>query len=146
VSLLATTLLGVIAGVTILLGLPIGRLRTATPTLSALLNATAVGVLLFLFWDVLSAAWAPIDEALSSAHDGKGGLGAAGGYGVLFVAGLTVGLLSLVYYESWRAADQVASLLGCRVRTVAPTSPGPRSAGRRSGPCTRMSCRAIQSS
>jgi zinc transporter, ZIP family len=103
VSLLSTTLLGFIAGVTILLGLPIGRLRTATPTLSALLNATAVGVLLFLFWDVLAAAWAPIDEALSSAHEGKGGLGAAGGYGLLFSAGLAVGLLSLVYYESWMA-------------------------------------------
>lgn len=95
-SLLSTTLLGFIAGVTILLGLPIGRLRTATPTLSALLNATAVGVLLFLFWDVLAAAWAPIDEALSSAHDGKGGYGAAGGYGLLFTAGLAVGLLSLL--------------------------------------------------
>jgi zinc transporter, ZIP family len=103
VSLLSTTLLGFVAGVTILLGLPIGRLRTATPTLSALLNATAVGVLLFLFWDVLAAAWAPIDEALSSAHEGKGGLGAAGGYGLLFSAGLAAGLLSLVYYESWMA-------------------------------------------
>lgn len=51
-------LLGFIAGVTILLGLPIGRLRHATPALSALLNATAVGVLLFLFWDVLAASWA----------------------------------------------------------------------------------------
>jgi ZIP family zinc transporter len=94
-------LLGCLAGVTILLGLPIGRLRTATPTLSALLNATAVGVLLFLFWDVLSSAWAPIDAALSSAHLGKGGLGAAAGYGVLFAAGLATGLLALVYYESW---------------------------------------------
>jgi ZIP family zinc transporter len=103
VSLLSTTLLGFIAGVTILLGLPIGRLRTATPTLSALLNATAVGVLLFLFWDVLSAAWVPIDNALSSAHLGKGGVGAAAEYGVLFTAGLAVGLLSLVYYESWMA-------------------------------------------
>jgi ZIP family zinc transporter len=101
--LLSTTLLGCIAGVTILLGLPIGRLRTATPTLSALLNATAVGVLLFLFWDVLSAAWAPIDTALSTAHAGKGGLGAAAGYGVLFSVGLAAGLLSLVYYESWMA-------------------------------------------
>ncbi|MDQ1484028.1 MAG: zinc transporter, family [Actinomycetota bacterium] len=96
-------LLGFIAGVTILLGLPIGRLRTATPTLSTLLNATAVGVLLFLFWDVLSAAWAPIDEALSSAHEGKGGLGTAAGYGLLFAVGLGVGLLALVYYESWMA-------------------------------------------
>jgi len=103
VSLIQTVLLGFIAGVTILLGLPIGRLRTATPTLSALLNATAVGVLLFLFWDVLSTAWAPIDTALSSAHEGKGGLGAAAGYGVLFTAGLATGLLALVYYETWMA-------------------------------------------
>ena len=125
-SLLATTLLGVIAGVTILLGLPIGRLRTATPTLSALLNATAVGVLLFLFWDVLSAAWVPIDEALSSAHDGKGGLGAAGGYGMLFVAGLTVGLLSLVYSSGCRRHEPVTAV-AARGRWASPTSgPGAR--------------------
>ena len=68
-----------------------------------MLNATAVGVLLFLFWDVLSVAWAPIDDALTSAHEGKGGLGAAAGYGLLFGGGLAVGLLALVYYESWMA-------------------------------------------
>ncbi len=67
------------------------------------MNATAVGVLLFLFWDVLSVAWAPIDDALTSAHEGKGGLGAAAGYGLLFGGGLAVGLLALVYYESWMA-------------------------------------------
>ena len=102
-SLKSTMLLGFIAGVTILLGLPIGRLRAPAPALRTLLNATAVGVLLFLFWDVLSAAWAPIDDALTSVHDGKGGLGTAAGYGVLFAAGLAVGLLALVYYESWMA-------------------------------------------
>jgi ZIP family zinc transporter len=107
VSLLSTMLLGFIAGVTILLGLPIGRLRHATPTLSALLNATAVGVLLFLFWDVLAAAWSPIDEALASAHEGKGGLSAAAGYGAIFAAGLAVGLLTLVYYERWMARQIV---------------------------------------
>ena len=96
-------LLGFIAGVTILLGLPIGRLRHATPALSALLNATAVGVLLFLFWDVLAAAWAPIDEALASAHEGRDGLSTAAGYGAIFAAGLAVGLLTLVSYERWMA-------------------------------------------
>ena len=106
-NLMSTMLLGFIAGVTILLGLPIGRLRTSTPTLSALLNATAVGVLLFLFWDVLSAAWVPIATALSSAHQGRGGLGSAAGYGVLFAAGLAVGLLSLVYYQSWMARQLI---------------------------------------
>lgn len=100
-SLMSTMTLGFIAGVTILLGLPIGRLRKPAPSLRALLNATAIGILLFLVWDVFSAAWAPIDDALASVHEGKGGLGTAAGYGVLFVAGLSVGLLSLVYYESW---------------------------------------------
>jgi len=98
-------LLGLIAGVTILLGLPIGRLRRPAPSLRALLNATAIGILLFLVWDVFSAAWRPIDEALTSFHEGKGGLGAAAGYGALFTAGLSVGLLSLVYYESWMAGQ-----------------------------------------
>jgi ZIP family zinc transporter len=100
-NLKSTMLLGFIAGVTILLGLPIGRLRRPAPSLRALLNATAIGVLLFLVWDVFSHAWAPIDDALTSVHDGKGGLGTAAGYGVLFAAGLAAGLLSLVYYERW---------------------------------------------
>ena len=96
-----TLLLGAIAGMTILLGLPIGRLRRPAPSLRALLNAVAIGVLLFLVWDVLSAAWEPIDAALGGIHDGTGGLWSAIGYGGLFVGGLSVGLLSLVWYERW---------------------------------------------
>ena len=107
-SLPATLLLGFIAGATILLGLPIGRLRRPAPSLRLLLNATAVGVLLFLVWDVLSAAWEPIDEALGSVHDGNGGLGTAIGYGLIFVGGLAVGLLSLVFYERWMARKVAA--------------------------------------
>src|SRR5690242_8266693 len=94
-----TLLLGFIAGVTIVFGLPVGRLRRPAPTLRALLNSIAVGILLFLVWDVLTHAWEPIDEALGSVHEGTGGLGRAVGYGLLFVAGLSIGLLSLVGYE-----------------------------------------------
>jgi ZIP family zinc transporter len=118
---MSTLLLGFIAGVTILLGLPIGRLRSPAPTLRALLNATAIGVLLFLVWDVFSAAWAPIDDALTSAHDGKGGLGVAAGYGVLFSAGLAAGLLSLVYYEKW---------MGQKVARIQSPARAPGGAGR----------------
>ena len=98
-----TLLLGLVAGGTIFLGLPIGRIRRPAPALRTLLNAVAVGVLLFLVWDVLSAAWEPIDAALAGAHAGTGGLGSAFGYGALFVVGLSVGLLSLVAYERWMA-------------------------------------------
>ncbi|MGZ4495378.1 MAG: ZIP family metal transporter [Nocardioides sp.] len=113
-SLPMTLLLGLIAGATILLGLPVGRLRRPAPSLKLLLNAVAIGVLLFLVWDVLSAAWEPIDAALTSVHDSTGGLGPVIGYGALFFAGLAVGLLSLVWYERWMARQ---------VKAV-PTAPG----------------------
>jgi ZIP family zinc transporter len=96
-----TVLLGFIAGVTILLGLPIGRLKNPRPGLRVFLSAAAIGVLLFLVWDVLAHAWEPIDEALANYHAGTGGLATAFGYGALFSAGLIVGLLSLVEYEAW---------------------------------------------
>ena len=100
-SLSKTLLLGLIAGGTILLGLPIGRMRRPAPGLRVFLNAVAVGVLIFLVWDVLSAAWEPIDSALGDIHEHHGGLGRAIGYGALFAGGLAVGLLSLLYYEMW---------------------------------------------
>jgi ZIP family zinc transporter len=105
-----TLLLGFIAGVTILLGLPLGRLRRPAPALRAFLNAVAVGILLFLVWDVLSAAWEPIDRALGDVHDGHGGAGAATGYGLIFAAGLAAGLLGLVAYERWMARRAAAGL------------------------------------
>ena len=103
-SLGTTLLLGFIAGVTIVLGLPLGRLRRPAPGLRAFLNAVAVGILLFLVWDVLSAAWEPIDSALGQVHDGHGGAWTATGYGLIFAAGLAVGLLGLVAYERWMSS------------------------------------------
>jgi ZIP family zinc transporter len=103
-----TILLGLIAGGTIFLGLPVGRLRRMQPGLRVFLNAVAVGVLVFLVWDVLSAAWEPIDAALGDVHNGAGGGGRVAGYGLLFAAGLAIGLLGLVAYENWlgrRAKD-----------------------------------------
>ncbi len=98
-TLTRTLLLGFIAGITILLGLPIGRMRRPVPSLRATLNAVAIGVLLFLVWDVLTAAWEPIDGALAAVHENTGGLAPVFGYGALFAGGIAVGLLSLVGWE-----------------------------------------------
>jgi ZIP family zinc transporter len=96
-------LLGAIAGLTIYLGLPIGRLRNPAPRLRASLNAVAIGILTFLVWDVLSAAWEPTDSALSSHHWGT----AVGGF-LTLAAGLAVGMMGLVSYDRRIAARRAA--------------------------------------
>ena len=100
-SLATTVLLGFIAGATILLGLPVGRTVRPMPAVKAFLNAVAVGILLFLVWDVLSAGWAPVDSALTGLHDKTGGFAPVFGYGLLFVAGIAVSLLGLVAYDGY---------------------------------------------
>jgi ZIP family zinc transporter len=57
---------GATAGLTIFLGLPLGRLRHALVALRATLNAVAAGILLFLLWEVLSHAAGPVESALVS--------------------------------------------------------------------------------
>lgn len=96
-----TLVLGLIAGSTIFLGLPIGRWRKPLPALRLVLNATAIGILLFLVWDVFSAAWEPVDNALSAFHTDGSSLAPAFGYGAVFAAGLSVGLLAMVAYERY---------------------------------------------
>jgi zinc transporter, ZIP family len=100
-SLGTTLLLGLIAGATIVLGLPVGRLQRPRPVLRLALNAVAIGVLLFLVWDVLSAAWEPVDGALSAVHDHSGGAGPVAGYGALLAGGLAVGLVGLVGWDAY---------------------------------------------
>lgn len=92
-------LLGVLAGGTIFLGLPIGRLRARIPRVRAWLNALATGILVFILWDVLAHAWEPIDTGLGDHRPA-----AVAGLAVVFVAGLAVGLLSLGYFDRWTAA------------------------------------------
>lgn len=88
-------LLGVIAGGTILIGLPVGRLPNPAPSLKLLLNAAAVGVLVFLVWDVLSHAWEPLDSLLTGGVD----TGLLAARSLLFVGGLTAGLLGIAVFE-----------------------------------------------
>src|SRR5947209_20351100 len=96
-----TLLLGFIAGATILIGLPLGRVRSVKPGTRQFLKASAIGILIFLSWDVLVHAFEPVDNALGKLHDGSGGIGPVAGYAALFFLGITVGLGSLVLYEGW---------------------------------------------
>jgi ZIP family zinc transporter len=94
--------LGAIAGSTIFLGLPIGRLREPRVGLQAFLNALAIGILVFLLYDVLAHAVEPVNDALTKAQQGHGTWLRFSGLSADFAAGLGVGLLSLAYFDNWR--------------------------------------------
>ena len=89
-------LLGAIAGATIFLGLPVGRMHGLSINARAGLSALATGILIFLFWDVMSEAVNPIEGALDVHHWGR-----FAGLSVLGVLGFGAGLMSLVYYDAW---------------------------------------------
>jgi ZIP family zinc transporter len=112
-----TLALGFIAGVTILLGLPLGRLRSprhsrTTPAVRVFLNATSIGILLFILWDVLTHAWEMIDSTLEKVHDGASSAAPVIGFGALLFAGLGVGLLTLAGYERWLVGEGTVPFLG----------------------------------
>lgn len=108
-SFALTTLLGAIAGFTLFLGLPIARFKVLSKTMQGALNAGAVGIIVFLLWDILGNAVEPIHEALPTASHGDAGTFAL--LLALFVGGLALGLLSLPYVNRLlrgRAADPTA--------------------------------------
>ena len=103
-------LLGAIAGATIFLGLPIGRMQNLGPAARAALSALATGILVFLLWDVLTGAVEPIESALT-AHD----WGRFAWLAALGLGGFALGLMSLVYYSEWmknRSKRRASSLVG----------------------------------
>ncbi len=61
-----TLLLGAIAGGTIFLGLPIGRVGNTSAAMRTGLTAFATGILIFLLWDVLGHGVEPVDTAVST--------------------------------------------------------------------------------
>jgi ZIP family zinc transporter len=93
--------LGLVAGVTIFLGLPIGRVARRSDGLVLVLNALTIGVLVFLLWDVLSHAVEPVEAALTASATGRAPWGGFVGLAAIFVAALAVGLLGLVAYDRW---------------------------------------------
>src|SRR3954451_2283600 len=96
---LQTTLLGAIAGGTIFLGLPLGRLQELSPRLRAFLSMLSAGILLFIFFDVLSEAFGTVEVSLDAVKEGDGSWSTFLGYGALHLGGFAVGAFSLAALE-----------------------------------------------
>jgi ZIP family zinc transporter len=127
--------LGAIAGFTIFIGLPVGRMGRLSLAARSFLAATATGVLLFLLWDVLSAGVEPVESALTAAAlDDTGSWGRFAWLALLLGGGFVVGLMSLVYfdeliarrrreagpYSAGAAVDAEAWALPARARVLSP--------------------------
>ena len=117
--------LGAVAGFTVFLGLPAARIRNPSMALRAFLNAVAIGILLFLLWDVLSKGFEPVNAALTSAAKDDGSWWRVIGLASAFFAALAFGLASLCYYDRWvaRRAHHTPQGPGAAVATELP-APG----------------------
>jgi ZIP family zinc transporter len=105
-------LLGAIAGFTIFLGLPLGRVRKPDPRIAAALSALALGILLFLLWDILAHGVEPVEEALEEAVSGDKSWNEFAGLAALFAGGLITGLMGLVYYDRWLRGRRRSDMVG----------------------------------
>jgi ZIP family zinc transporter len=138
VSTTQTILLGAIAGFTIYLGLPLGRVRVASLRTKAFLNAASAGILVFLLFEILAHATEPVERALEEAAEGEAAWGQFAALGLVYAVGFGAGLLSLLYLARlWkRPSPPERSSIGPGAMSVAEaelSQPAAQSAALRTG-------------
>src|SRR3954447_3901951 len=98
-SFASTAALGALAGFTIFLSLPLGRLTTLGPRTRVALSMFAVGVLAFLFVDVLEHGFEIVEGAVPSFKDHGGSFGRVAGLTLLLGGGFALGCAALAMLE-----------------------------------------------
>jgi ZIP family zinc transporter len=98
-SFAQTAALGALAGFTIYLGLPFGRLQLLGDRARVALAMFAVGVLAFIFVDVMEHAFGIVEGAVEGFKHDTGSLGHAVGLAALLGGGFGVGLAGLAMTE-----------------------------------------------
>src|SRR5881227_701882 len=90
-----TVLLGALAGSTIFIGLPFARLRLLGMRTRVALAMFAVGVLAFLFVDVMSHGFTIVEDAVNAYKDGHASFGHAAWLALMLGAGFAAGSAGL---------------------------------------------------
>ncbi|HZO79840.1 MAG TPA: ZIP family metal transporter [Solirubrobacteraceae bacterium] len=98
-SLTHTVILGALAGFTIYLGLPVGRLAMLSNRARVALAMFSVGVLAFIFVDVLSNGLGIVNSALSAVKHHQGSVGHLVLLVMLLAAGFAAGSAGLAIIE-----------------------------------------------
>ena len=102
-------LLGAIAGFTIYIGLPLGRLKVISDKARSFLSMISAGIILFLLYDIFIHLEEPIEQALKAAGAGQGSYTDFIALAAIFAAGLGIGLLGLLAFEGRFMRAQGAS-------------------------------------
>jgi zinc transporter, ZIP family len=109
----SNVLMGLIAGMTIFLGLPVARWKAASESLKGTLALAAAGVLLFLIIEVGSHAIEMVESVA------KGGdYSDAFFKGGILVAGLVIGLVGLGWLEEKRAQKRTGGTNALEIATM----------------------------
>jgi zinc transporter, ZIP family len=98
-SFAQTIALGALAGFTIFLGLPVGRLQLLGSRPRVALAMFSVGVLAFIFVDVVSSGLSIIDDTLQAVKDGHQSVGYLIWLVVLLAGGFAMGSAGLATLE-----------------------------------------------
>jgi len=120
-------LLGAFAGLTIYLGLPLAFLKNSPQSLKVFLNMLATGVLVFLLYDVISKASDPITTALDQVRTQHTGLALFSLDVALFILGVGLGSVGLVYFNRYvfgRVRASTKAPVGARSDAVASSQRG----------------------
>ena len=108
-----TVILGALAGFTIYLGLPFGRIRFVSQRTRLALAMFSVGVLAFLFAEVLVHGVEIVEGRFDALHEGDGSLAAGLGLALLFGCGFAAGSAGLALIEkSMRRAPKAPPIAG----------------------------------
>jgi ZIP family zinc transporter len=96
-----TVVLGALAGFTIFVGLPFGRLQLLSQRTRVALAMFSVGVLAFLFVDVFEHAFAIVEHGVEGFKQGNRSFGSAAGLALLLGGGFALGTAGLAVVERW---------------------------------------------
>ena len=92
--------LGLVAGGTIFLSLPVARLGNLSVKTKGFLNAISTGILIFLLVEITGHILEQIEDLLLASTEGRHTLPDVFKFGGVLFAGFSIGLLGLVYFEN----------------------------------------------
>jgi ZIP family zinc transporter len=114
-----TVLLGALAGFTIFLGLPVGRLQSLSSRTRVALAMFSVGVLVFLLVDVLAHGFEIAEGAVEEYKDGDGSFLRAAWLTLLLLGGFALGSAGLGITERRMRAGNAPPIAGGATEALA---------------------------